>query len=159
MRAAPPPRAIPDTYTVRRGDTMHRIASANAQPGTTLDQMLVALFRTNPQAFVADIAPNTIDQPIPSLLVHTLLENALKHGLYGSVEQESIFLQTKLSDKHLIIKMENTFDPTTPTPKGSGTGLKNIRERLALLYSEGTLIEQKNDHKLFSITLYLPLES
>lgn len=109
--------------------------------------------------WTTDIAPNTLDQPIPSLLVHTLLENALKHGLYGSVEQESIFLQTKLSDKHLIIKMENTFDPTTPTPKGSGTGLKNIRERLALLYSEGTLVEQRNDHKLFSITLYLPLES
>lgn len=48
---APAPRAVPETYTVRRGDTMHRIASANAQPGTTLDQMLVALLRANPQAF------------------------------------------------------------------------------------------------------------
>jgi pilus assembly protein FimV len=51
VRAAPAPRAVPDTYTVRRGDTMHRIASTNAQPGTTLDQMLVALLRANPQAF------------------------------------------------------------------------------------------------------------
>ena len=51
VRAAPAPRAIPDAYTVRRGDTMHRIASANVQPGTTLDQMLVALLRANPQAF------------------------------------------------------------------------------------------------------------
>ncbi len=49
--AVPAPRQIPETYTVRRGDTMHRIASANAQPGTTLDQMLVALLRANPQAF------------------------------------------------------------------------------------------------------------
>ncbi|MBX3682602.1 MAG: pilus assembly protein [Thauera sp.] len=30
---------------------MHRIASANAHPGTTLDQMLIALLRANPQAF------------------------------------------------------------------------------------------------------------
>lgn len=49
--AAPAPRQRPDSYTVRRGDTMHRIASANAQPGATLDQMLVALLRANPQAF------------------------------------------------------------------------------------------------------------
>lgn len=49
--AAAPPRQVPETYTVRRGDTMHRIASANSHPGTTLDQMLVALLRANPQAF------------------------------------------------------------------------------------------------------------
>ncbi|WP_281054856.1 FimV/HubP family polar landmark protein, partial [Thauera phenylacetica] len=33
---------------------MHRIASANAHPGTTLDQMLIALLRANPQAFDGD---------------------------------------------------------------------------------------------------------
>ncbi|OPZ06391.1 MAG: hypothetical protein BWZ09_00418 [Alphaproteobacteria bacterium ADurb.BinA305] len=51
MRAAPVAPAPADTWTVRRGDTMHRIASANAHPGTTLDQMLIALLRANPQAF------------------------------------------------------------------------------------------------------------
>lgn len=50
-RALPAERAPVDTWTVRRGDTMHRIASANAHPGTTLDQMLIALLRANPQAF------------------------------------------------------------------------------------------------------------
>ena len=38
-RAATPAGAPADTWTVRRGDTMHRIASANAHPGTTLDQV------------------------------------------------------------------------------------------------------------------------
>lgn len=51
QRAAAPARAVPETYTVRRGDTMHRIASAHVQSGSTLDQMLVALLRANPQAF------------------------------------------------------------------------------------------------------------
>ena len=54
--AAPRPTAAapqvgPGTYAVRRGDTLHRIASASAQPDTTLDQMLLALLRANPQAF------------------------------------------------------------------------------------------------------------
>ncbi|MBL8464092.1 MAG: pilus assembly protein [Thauera sp.] len=51
MRAASVTRAPADTWTVRRGDTMHRIASATAHSGTTLDQMLIALLRANPQAF------------------------------------------------------------------------------------------------------------
>lgn len=53
--AAPRPAAVPrqsaETWTVRRGDTMHRIASASQHSGTTLDQMLLALLRANPQAF------------------------------------------------------------------------------------------------------------
>ncbi|TDN49279.1 pilus assembly protein FimV [Azoarcus indigens] len=38
-------------YTVRRGDTLRRIAEANRPDGVTLDQMLIALYRGNPQAF------------------------------------------------------------------------------------------------------------
>lgn len=46
--------ATPESYTVRRGDTLHRIAASNAQPGVTLDQMLIALYRANRNAFDGD---------------------------------------------------------------------------------------------------------
>lgn len=61
-RPAPAPKAAvsepapaasgPDNYRVRRGDSLSAIALANAQPGVSLDQMLVSLYRGNPQAFV-----------------------------------------------------------------------------------------------------------
>ena len=38
--------------TVRRGDTAGRIASANRHAGVSLDQMLVAMLRANPNAFI-----------------------------------------------------------------------------------------------------------
>ncbi|WP_374673043.1 FimV/HubP family polar landmark protein [Ideonella sp.] len=41
-----------DSYRVRSGDTLSSIASSNARPGVSLDQMLVALYRGNPQAFI-----------------------------------------------------------------------------------------------------------
>jgi pilus assembly protein FimV len=41
-------------YLVRSGDTLARIASRHAPPGVSLDQMLVSLFRGNPQAFVGE---------------------------------------------------------------------------------------------------------
>ncbi len=50
-RSAAPASVPPSTYVVNRGDTLYRIASAHLQPGMTLDQMLVALHRTNPDAF------------------------------------------------------------------------------------------------------------
>lgn len=49
---APAPTTASDTTTVRRGDTASRIASANRPPNISLDQMLVAMLRGNPNAFI-----------------------------------------------------------------------------------------------------------
>jgi pilus assembly protein FimV len=43
-----------EEYRVRSGDTLSRIASRSAPSGVSLDQMLVSLFRGNPQAFMGD---------------------------------------------------------------------------------------------------------
>ncbi len=58
-RPAPAPAAAPATATaeqvrVRGGDTLSRIAERSLRPGVSLDQMLVSLFRGNPQAFMGD---------------------------------------------------------------------------------------------------------
>src|SRR5262249_13867088 len=54
--AAPAPKPAPaggagDTYTVKRGDTLSKIANEYRAPSATLDQMLVALFKNNADAF------------------------------------------------------------------------------------------------------------
>jgi pilus assembly protein FimV len=57
--AAPPAGLVQEpgvsgTYEVKRGDTLSRIANQNPVDGATLQQMLVALFRANQDAFVGD---------------------------------------------------------------------------------------------------------
>ena len=49
--AAEPPGAR--TYEVRKGDTLGRIARENKPDGVTFHQMLVALYRANPEAFIS----------------------------------------------------------------------------------------------------------
>jgi len=62
--APPPPAAAParapaepragfagDTYSVKRGDTLSKIAAEYKAPNVTLEQMLVAIFNTNTDAF------------------------------------------------------------------------------------------------------------
>jgi pilus assembly protein FimV len=41
-----------DSYRVKQGDSLSRIAATTQRPGVSLDQMLVGLYRSNPQAFV-----------------------------------------------------------------------------------------------------------
>src|SRR4051812_14389803 len=40
------------TYEVKRGDTLGAIAKQNLRPGVTLNQMLIAIFRANEDAFI-----------------------------------------------------------------------------------------------------------
>ena len=52
-----PAAAMPsgaDEYKVKEGDTLYRIAKQSQRSGVSLDQMLVALFRGNPNAFMGD---------------------------------------------------------------------------------------------------------
>ncbi|HEX5355433.1 MAG TPA: FimV/HubP family polar landmark protein [Aquabacterium sp.] len=44
----------PSTVRVKSGDSLSRIASRTAQQGVSLDQMLVGLYRNNPQAFLGN---------------------------------------------------------------------------------------------------------
>lgn len=60
-KAPPPPAPAPaaagasgDTYLVRPGDTLTRIASRTRQGTVSLDQTLVSLYRGNPQAFIGE---------------------------------------------------------------------------------------------------------
>lgn len=43
-----------DEYRVRRGDTLYGVAARLQHAGASLDQMLVALYRANPDAFIGD---------------------------------------------------------------------------------------------------------
>lgn len=52
QNAQRPATNTPRTYRVRRGDTLFKVASRLRQPGTNVDQMMMALYRANPKAFI-----------------------------------------------------------------------------------------------------------
>ncbi len=58
IAAAPTPAAsaapakAAGSYEVKKGDTLAKIAQQNAHPGVTLQQMLIALYRANEDAFI-----------------------------------------------------------------------------------------------------------
>ncbi len=51
---APVASAGVDQYTVKPGDTLSRIAGRTQRPGVSLDQMLVSLYKGNPDAFLGN---------------------------------------------------------------------------------------------------------
>ena len=106
--------------------------------------------------FKTKIGKNTEDCLIPNMILQPLIENAVKHGVYESTELIKIVLETEIKSGMLEILLENDFDPGVISQKGEGIGLKNIRERLKLIYGRPDLLIFEKREKLFSVRLIIP---
>ncbi|MFN9806044.1 MAG: sensor histidine kinase, partial [Betaproteobacteria bacterium] len=80
------------------------------------------------------------DVALPPLVLLTLVENAVKHGIAPLVEGGRITLSVRADGDMVIVSVADDgvglqAGAATPAPAGNGgTGLSNIRARLALVY-------------------------
>lgn len=83
-----------------------------------------------------DLKPEALDLPIPALLLQPLVENAIKHGFSQSNRAGTLLLGAHVKNEFLILNIEdNGAGSTNPfSNKGMGIGLKNVKDRLELLY-------------------------
>jgi two-component system LytT family sensor kinase len=72
---------------------------------------------------------------VPPLMLQTLVENAVKHGISASKEGGIINLSAKRLGNHLHISIENT-GVYQPKAYHQGVGLVNTIERLKILFDE-----------------------
>lgn len=95
--------------------------------------------------------------PLPCMIMQPLLENAVKHGVYESLQQVSVQVEVKEEDQYLSVKVVNDVDPESVKPKkGAGVGLTNIRERLRLHYGSDQYLRLTQEETRFTAELYLP---
>ena len=94
---------------------------------------------------------------IPVMLLQPLYENAVKHGVYESVESVKITTRAKIINGYLEIVISNNFDPQSSPLKGTGTGLINVSRRLELFYgNRGSVITKKEDG-IFTVQIFIPI--
>jgi sensor histidine kinase YesM len=95
---------------------------------------------------------------IPNMILQPLFENAIKHGVYHSTEEVLIEMRCLPNDQFIELHIQNDFDPEAAKPKGEGIGLKNIRNRLQLIYQRADLLEIKREKISFEVILRIPLQ-
>jgi two-component system, LytTR family, sensor kinase len=94
---------------------------------------------------------------IPAMLLQPIVENAIKFGLYDTVDDVTIGIQTELADHNLIITVKNPFDLETNLPKqGTGFGLSSVQRRLYLLFARNDLLQTTTKENLFITTIKIP---
>lgn len=79
-----------------------------------------------------NIYPETLMVQVPPMLLQTLVENAIKHGVSKPVKGGFVSIESKVSSKKLLITISNTG--TLETTDSGGFGLENTAHRLELLF-------------------------
>ncbi len=106
--------------------------------------------------FETNIHQGCNDCRIPNLILQPLFENAVKHGVQESIETIQVTLSAERLHSALFIEVTNNFDEEAVSQKGAGIGLKNIKQRLALLYGSEDLLQFEKNGSLFKVTVEIP---
>jgi sensor histidine kinase YesM len=90
-----------------------------------------------------DIDEDTLHQPIPPMMLQTLVENAIKHGISKEVNGGRIkIISDFVGNNHeLIVQNTGTINDIH---SGEGFGLTSTQNRLNLLYGKQANFELKN---------------
>lgn len=84
-----------------------------------------------------DIDENLLAAKLPSLVLQTLVENAIKHGIAARRAGGHLTITIKKSTPtHWQIKVINPLPEFQPTHQGNKIGLRNARERLRIAFGE-----------------------
>lgn len=94
---------------------------------------------------------------VPNMILQPLFENAIKYGVYEALNTVGISMDCKLKNNFMVITVENEFEPDSIPQKGAGVGLKNIRQRLKLMYEMDDLLRIQKDGSKFRAILYIPI--
>lgn len=91
------------------------------------------------------LAPTLETLPFAPLLIQTLVENAIKHGVEPKVGAVCVSVRTEIEHAdgtRLVVTVQDDGVglQTAPATRGTGMGLRGVRERLKLLYGEGAVL-------------------
>lgn len=105
----------------------------------------------------ATIRNKTTGLQIPVMLLQPVVENAIKFGLYDTIDDIEITIEASEDGGYLVLQITNPYDAETSLPKkGTGFGLSSVQKRLHLLFARTDLLKIETGKTLFTTTIKIP---
>lgn len=143
--AASAPAATSASYEIRRGDTLYAVARRLRPDGVTLNQVLVALFRANPEAFTGG---NINQLRVGAMLAVPPRESMA--ALTPADAMQEVRLLTAVKPAPAVAEPKPAAPPVaaipapTPVPKRPGKGVLG-REEAERRYKDGLAADRRGD--------------
>ncbi|SEV97020.1 histidine kinase [Luteibacter sp. 329MFSha] len=109
-------------------------------------------------AIHVDVPAHPQNVPMPSMMLQTLVENAIKHGLEPKPGGGGVWIRAGVDGARLSLTVADDGLGFRSDGAGTGIGLKNLRERLRLMYgSAATFSIGNNFPNGVAATITLPV--
>ena len=117
-----------------------------------------------------EIEPETLELLVPSMLLQPLIENSIKHGLEPRISGGTVTVRCRVRNRRLVVEVEDDGVGISPESaaaarqvtgngrQGAGIGMRNVRERLEVLYGLDAVFQvESRPGRGTRITLELPV--
>jgi hypothetical protein len=108
-----------------------------------------------------DVPAALLTACVPCLILQPIVENAIKYGVSLSRRPVTIRIRARQDAQGLVLSVENDGEAQAAfdaAPDGTGTGLRNVRERLAARFgAEASVRWGPLADGGFAVTLFMPL--
>lgn len=102
--------------------------------------------------------PNADRVEIPPMMVQTLVENGIKHGISKLTQGGNVEVNADADSNYLLIEIRNSGKFDEEALKNShGFGVSNTKHRLSLLYGEKASLTLSNENNTVLAKLKIPL--
>ena len=106
-----------------------------------------------------DIDDDTLDQPVPPMMLQTLVENAIKHGISKQVNGGVVKVTSDFKNNYHQLVVQNTGQ-LNGVVNTEGFGLSSTTNRLNLLYGDKARFEIKQiNGSLVEAKVLIPVHS
>ncbi len=119
---------------------------------------------------VKEIAEETLDVVVPSMLLQPLIENSIKHGLEPRISGGTVTLRSRITaEGRLLVEVEDDGVGMPPEREGvspvsgllrpgTGIGMRNVRERMEVLYGHLAQVEiNSRPGRGTKVTILMPI--
>jgi sensor histidine kinase YesM len=125
--------------TVSLGEEMQAVADYLALESVRFEERL---------KYTVDIDPKAVSFEIPPMMIQTLVENGIKHGISKRTEGGCINIKIELIESSLNILIRNSGQINNGAiQNATGFGISNTKHRLHLLYGEKASFTINNESK------------
>jgi sensor histidine kinase YesM len=131
-----------DSFITHLRQSLDASRQTQATLGSELDLLasylqLIEIRMANRLRYAIDCPDELRATPFAPLLLQPLVENAVKYGLEPKIEGGIVTIRVKKHDGVIHIEVEDNgvgLNAKSTARAGSGTGIANVRERLASIY-------------------------